>query len=66
MHFNDHPRKKPKIIKLKGEDPIPFTHHKSFKQFYIMLSAVINPYGDEIPFSYWIYEQETEETKKEA
>ena len=66
MHFGGHPRKKPKIIKPKGEDPTLFARHESSKQFQIMLWAVIGPYGDEIPFPYWIYEQETEESKKEA
>lgn len=66
IHFGGHPRKKPKIIKSKGEAPEQWARFDSSEQFQLMVWAAIEPYEDEIPFPYWIWEAETEQEKEKA
>ena len=66
IHFGGHPRKKPKITKIKGEAPEKWARFDPPEQFQLMVWAAIGPYEDEIPFPYWIWEAETEQEKEKA
>jgi hypothetical protein len=66
FHFGGHPRKKPKITKLKGADPTLFARYDPPEQFQLMMWGAIGPYEEEILFLIWIWEIEIEVDKKEA
>lgn len=59
LHFGKQMHQRHKITQPKGADPTQYPRFEPVEHFQLMPWGAIGPYEDEIPFPYWIYDNET-------